>query len=102
MVLPFSFLSSALSLSPCSGWWFGLCPEGTSFLGKTESRSSSELLGCGFSLDLPLLRLAAAKMEETRRSRLHWSFPEPQEPCSEKQRSGREEEKNTKMKKVKL
>lgn len=91
--LPFSFLSSARTgcmalelgrLSPCTSvwrpWWFGFWP-GISFLGNTASRSSSELLGCGFSFDFFLLRLAAAKMEETRSSRLHWSFPEPQEPC---------------------
>ena len=98
-VLPFSFLSStragclvlglALGLgrvSLCTSvwrpWWFGFWP-GISFLGNTASRSSSELLGCGFSFDFFLLRLAAAKMEETRSSRLHWSFPEPQEPCEE-------------------
>lgn len=58
------------------GFW-----PGGSFLRNTESRSSSELLGCGFSFDFLLLRLAAAKMEETRSSRVHWSFAEPQEPC---------------------
>lgn len=95
-VLPFSFLSSArtcclalgfvlglgrvsLCVSVWRLWWFGFWP-GISFLGKTASRSSSELLGCGFSFDFFLLRLAAAKIEETRSSLLHWSFPEPQEP----------------------
>lgn len=82
-VLPFSFLSSVraccfvlglvlgLGRVPlcASVWWFGFWP-GTSFLRNTESRSSSELLGCGFSFDFFLLRLAAAKMEETRSSRL--------------------------------
>lgn len=38
---------------------------------NTESRSSSELLGCCFSLCFFRLRLAAAKMEETRSSRLY-------------------------------
>lgn len=79
---PFSFLSSTrtgcvvlepgrLWTSVWRRWWvLGFWP-GISFLRNTESRSSSELLGCGFSFDFLLLRLAAAKMEETRRSRVH-------------------------------
>lgn len=87
--LPFSFRSSARTgcLAPGLGrpsvfglCWFGFCAA-VSFFRNTASRSSSELLGSGFSFDFFLLRLAAAKMEETRRSRLQGSFPEPQEPC---------------------
>lgn len=82
MPLPFSFLSSARAGCVVLGagrlwtsvwkrcWLFGFWP-GISFLRNTESRSSSELLGCAFSFDFLLLRLAAAKMEETKRSRVH-------------------------------
>lgn len=76
--LPLPFLSPAGAGG--TGWWCSFGP-GISFLAKTASRSSSELLGCGFSLDFFLLRLAAAKMEVTRSSRLHESLPEPHEPC---------------------
>lgn len=106
-VLPFSFLSSVRAccfvlglvlglgrVSPCASvCWFGFWPR-ISFLRNTESRSSSELLGCGFSLDFFLLRLATAKMEETRRSLLHWSFPE--EPCTEERGTERESTRRTK------
>lgn len=58
-----SFLDSSLmSLWLCSVF---------SFLKNTLSSSSSELLGCAFSLGFFLLRLAAAKMEDTSSSLLY-------------------------------
>lgn len=80
--LPFSRFSDP----PTAGlfaWGAGEPSSGAmgSWRVKTESRSSSELLGCCFSLCFFRLRLAAAKMEETSSSRLYCSFPEAQEFC---------------------
>lgn len=87
---PTSNFPHGLDLPATSSWLWRFCFwVGLSFLVNMVSRSSSELLGCSFSLCFFRLRLAAAKMEETRgwrNSRLQWSFPDPQEPWTEKAR----------------